>query len=440
LDHRSHRRAGTIAGLALAVGVLLIPLGAAAQSPTPSAEGHLVIADISASTIHVASLRDGAIVASLPDLTLADHAGFLPLPDGRVLFTTAGASPELVALELDGDAPTIVGRVALPAESIHLSVDPSITHAAVSSGTWNEGEQRLDDPAITMVDLDTWKAVTQPIESGEPGVIVTDDLVLHRNDDPARLEGWPTADILAGSGAMSGSVPIGAAGHGEAYSKALQQAFIATDDGIDVVDVSTSTPTFIKTFPWDAGDRSGGRAYDLRIATTGDSLVTYVTDRTATAWGDWTTDAYIADLTSDTVLRVPLGKGLVYRAGIGEGHALFFNQVPREDPEGDHAYLLDLDTASDTYGEITAAIPLPPLSQQGTAEVSIWEAGEGRIAAMTPDGSLGFVTNGGDGTVSVIDADGGAIVDTIDVPTSLSGGGYLVAVQPGMPLVDNIGK
>jgi hypothetical protein len=417
---------------------LLVPAAVVAQSPAPGSEGYLVIADTTAATLHVASLPDGAIVASIPDITMSDHAGFLPLPDGRVLFTTSGETSELVALDLSDGTPEITGRVTLPSASIHLSVNPSVTHAAVSSGTWSEAEGALLDPAITLVDLSTWEAVNQPIETGEPGVILTDELVLHRNDDPAQLEAWPIADILAGAGAMSGSVPIGAAGHGEAYENG--HAFVATDDGIDVVDVSGPEPAFVKTFPWDTADRTGGRAFYLRIATTGDSLITYVTNRDAEAWGDWTTDAYIADLTTDEVLRVPLGDGLVYRAGIGEDRALFFNQVPKEDPEGDQAYLLDLDTESATYGEVIATIPLTPLSGQGTADVSIWEAGEGRIAAMTPDGDWGFVTNGGDGTVSVIDAEAGAIVGSIEVPTPLSGGGYLVAVQPDMPLIDNIGK
>lgn len=427
---------------ALLGGALLVPAAAVAQSPAPApgSEGYLVIADTTAATLHVASLPDGAIVASIPDITMSDHAGFLPLPDGRVLFTTSGETSELVALDLADGTPEITGRVTLPGGSIHLSVNPSVTHAAVSSGTWSEADGALLDPAITLVDLATWTSIDQPIETGEPGVILTDELVLHRNDDPARLEAWPIADILVDAGTMSGSVPIGALGHGEAYEANLGQAFVATEDGIDVLDVTGPQPVFVKTFPWDTADRMGGRAFYLRIATTGDSLVSYVTNRDAEAWGDWTTDAFIADLTSDEVIRVPLGDGLVYRAGIGEDCALFFSQVPKEDPTGDQAFLLDLDTDSETYGEIIATIPLEPLSGQGSAETSIWDAGELRIAAMTPDGDWGFVTNGGDGTVSVIDADAGAIAGTITVPTPLSGGGYLVAVQPGRPLIDNIGK
>jgi len=357
-----------------------------------------------------------------------------------VLFATAGATPELVALTIDGTGATITDRVALPAPSVHLSVNPSVTHAAVSVGAWDDATGAMKDTAISVVDLSTWDVTTQPIQSGEPGLILTDSVLFHRNADPAQLESWPMEAILGGAGELHAAVAIGAAGHGEAYSQELGRAYIATDDGIDVVDVSSENPAFVTTYGWDVGDATGGRAFYLRIAATGDSLVTYVTDRSAEGWGDWTTDAYIADLTTDEVLRVPIGDGLVYRAGIGEGYALFFSQVPKEDETGDRAWLLDLDTASDTYGEVVATIPLDPLAGQGSEAVSIWDEGEGRIAAMTPDGDWGFVTNGGDGTIAVIDTEAREIVARISVPTPLSGGGYLVAVQPDMALIDNIGK
>ena len=50
------------------------------------------------------------------------------------------------------------------------------------------------------------------------------------------------------------------------------------------------------------------------------------------------------------------------------------------------------------------------------------------------------MTNGCDGTIAVIDTASGDIVSRISVPTSLAGGGYLVAVQSGMEFTDIIGK
>jgi DNA-binding beta-propeller fold protein YncE len=290
------------------------------------------------------------------------------------------------------------------------------------------------------VDLADFSVRIMPIETGEPGVILTDEAILHRNDDPAQLEAYPWPDASGEAIEMVDSVAIGAAGHGEAYDPATGQVFVATDDGLDVATVDGTDLEFVKTLDWDTADRSGGRAFYLRRAPGAGALVTYVTDRSADAWGDWTTDAVIFDPAADSTLRVPLGDGLVYRLGIGDGYALFFTQVPQEDPVGDQAHLLDIDPASETYGQIVASIPLPALSGQGTSATSIWEAGELRIAAMTPDGSLGFVTHGGDGVISVIDTEAGEIVDTIEVPTPLAGGGYLVVAGTSNELSDNIGK
>lgn len=439
---RGRTRSLAAAGAMLLATASMAGSVANAQSPSTAgtgSSGHLVIADTAERTVYVASVPDGAIVATIPGVAFADHAGFLPLPGGRVLFTTSGDRPELLELTIGDAGATLTNRAVLPTGPIHLSVDPSLGHAAVS-GIVEAPAAGTPNGVMTLIDLGTWQTTSLPVATGEPGVILTDSLLLHRNDAPAQLEAWPLDGIAMGSGTMSGSVPIGAGGHGEAYAPARGEAYVATDDGIDVLDVTTPEPTFRRTFGWDVGDRTGGRAYYLRIATEGDSLVTYVTDRSAEGWGDWTTDAYIADLTSGDTRRVPLGTGLVYRAGIGAGRALFFTQVPVEDPMGDQAHVLDLATGSPTYGQVIASIPLDPLSGQGTAEVSIWEAGEGRIAAVSPDGALGFVTNGGDGTVAVIDMATAAITSRISVPSPLSGGGYLVALQPDMPLIDNIGK
>jgi hypothetical protein len=42
--------------------------------------------------------------------------------------------------------------------------------------------------------------------------------------------------------------------------------------------------------------------------------------------------------------------------------------------------------------------------------------------------------------VSVIDMERGEVVGSIETPTPLAGGGYLVAWESGTPLVDPIGR
>ena len=63
-----------------------------------------------------------------------------------------------------------------------------------------------------------------------------------------------------------------------------------------------------------------------------------------------------------------------------------------------------------------------------------------RLPALTPDGQWGFVTHGGDGLISVINTAQAEVVQELEVPTPLGGGGYLTAVQKKMKLSDTIGR
>ena len=65
---------------------------------------------------------------------------------------------------------------------------------------------------------------------------------------------------------------------------------------------------------------------------------------------------------------------------------------------------------------------------------------EGRHSAITPDGRIAFTTQGGEGRVHVIDTGAKAIVRTIETPSPLKGGGYIVAVQPGVVPADLSGR
>ncbi|MDQ3396518.1 MAG: lactonase family protein, partial [Deinococcota bacterium] len=135
------------------------------------------------------------------------------------------------------------------------------------------------------------------------------------------------------------------------------------------------------------------------------------------------------------VSRSELGPGLVFRFAISEPYALFFNIHPN----GDFAHLLDIDPASTTFHEIVAKVALEPLTNAPQPDASPWEA-ESRRAALTPDGRWGFVSHGGDGLISVIDTERGEVTSMLEVPSSLSGGGYLIALQPDMRMVDTVGR
>lgn len=402
---------------------------AAQATPTPDGADWLVVADPVAEAIHVYDVADLSLVATLEGMAANAHAGFLPLPDGRLLFVDETAG-ELVAVQLvDGAEPTVVGRTPVPASISHFAVDPSLSYVVVGA---------VDDRRpLTLVDLQSFTSRSFDVEAGEAGVMLGDDppTLFHRNDALLQVESYPIEGLVRGSTTPTGVVDTGAFGHGEAIHHGLGRLYLATDDGLDVVQIVPDGLEYRATVRWDASGRTGGRAYFLRLGP--DHLFSYMADRAAEEadWGEWRNDAYVVDLATDEASRVPIGPGLVYRFGLSDRYALFFNIGP----DGDNAHLLDVDPASATFGEVASSIPLDPLTNGPKAGASPWAA-EGRIAAITPAGDLGFVSHGGDGLISVIDTAVGAVVERIETPTPLSGGGNMVVVQPGQPLHDTVAR
>jgi hypothetical protein len=154
-----------------------------------------------------------------------------------------------------------------------------------------------------------------------------------------------------------------------------------------------------------------------------------------TPWEGWENDAYIGNLETGEATRIPLGPGLVYRQALSDPFALYFTQHP----DGDAAHLLDTNPKSPTFHQLVAHIPLDSLSNPPLPGDDPFAA-ESRRVAITPDGRWGFISHGGDGVISVIDTQSKQVVRKLEVPTPLTAGGYLVAVQPEMKLGDTIGR
>lgn len=405
-----------------------------AAQATPEAgngAGHLVVADAAAGALYAFGLDDFALDATLDGVTVNTHAGFLALPDGRLLFVDE-ETEELVAVQVGGEAVLeVVGRVPAPTPVSHFAVNPEATHALIGA---------MDAAApLTVVDLGSYTSRSFRVEAGEAGVMLGGDplTVFHRNDALSQVESYPAAAITRGSTTPTGVVDTGAFGHGEAIDQERKRLYLATDDGFDVVDIVPEGLAYRSTYAWDVSDRAGGRAYFARLTPDGEHLVSYIADREAeeTAWGEWTNDVYLIDLDAEEASRVELAPGLVYRFALSDQYGLFFNMHP----DGDNALLLDTDATSATFGEIVATIPLPPLSQGPAPDASPWEA-ESRIMAITPDGATGFVSHGGDGLISVIDTEAKAVSGQIEAPTPLSGGGAMIAIQGAMPLTDTVAR
>ncbi|MFT4040665.1 MAG: hypothetical protein QM692_20970 [Thermomicrobiales bacterium] len=421
--------------LAALLALLLVSLpGAPAlaqATPTaPAAAGALYVADPAAAALHAFSLTNGDLLDTLEGVSINAHAGFLPLPDGRLLLID-DAADELIAVTLSGDTLAITGRASVPDAVSHFAVDPAITHVIVGAAN--------DDAPLTLVDLADWSTQALDVEAGEAGVMLGGDplTIFHRNDALLRVETYPATAFVDGAATPTATVATGAFGHGEAIDHARSHLYMATDDGVDVVAFSPETLTYETTWPWEADGREGGRAYFARLSPAGSHLITYVANRTApeAEWGDYENDLYLVDLETGEVTRRELAPGLVYRFALA-GNAALFHAIH---PDGDTALIVDADPASATFGQTLHTVPLPPLADGPVAGASPWEA-ESRATAISPDGATGFVSQGGEGRIHVIDIATGEITGEITTPTDLSGGGYLIAVQPGAPLADTIAR
>jgi YVTN family beta-propeller protein len=415
---------------------------AACSSGNDDTSPYLVVADQNEAMLYVYDVPDHELVAEFDGLEVNDHTGFLSLPDGRVLFVD-DAAQELVVLEVGNGEAEIGARVAA-GPGVHLAVDGDAQYAVVSSGQWDDASGERLDPALTLVDLDTYESTQFPITTGEPGIAIVGDplRLLHRNDEPPRLEVFPVDGVLEDQFSFTEELVIGEAGHGEAVSHERDRLYVATNDGIEVIGVD-DTLEAIETTPWDVDGRTGGRAFYVRLSTDGNSLVTYLANRAPNQpWGEWENDAYLLDLDTNEATRIPLANGYVWRMGISDSHAAYFNLTPDGDPDGDQVHLLDLDADSATFGTIVASVALPELSNRATGDTEIWMQpdAEYRRITMTPDGQYVYVTNGGDGTISVIDTEERAIVATIDAPSALVGGGSVTTAQSGFELVDTVAR
>lgn len=432
---------------ALVASLALLPLTACATAADPAAPGttssasapvasSLLVADPAAAAVHAYSLPDHELLGTLDGLSVHEHAGFVPLEDGRLL--AAGQEPaELVALTVTEDGPQVVARTPLPGAAVHIAVDPDEGLAAVSTSSTTEGAG-----AITLVDLDSLEPRgTLDVATTEPGVVLAGGAVLHRDGaEQGTVELYPADALVGADGPVepTASAPTGAWGHGEAVvdGHLLQ----ATDAGLERFHVARDHLDAESTVPWAADGAHWGRAYYLRVVGAASPHVwSYVRDQTADAWGEWRNDVWVLAPDADAAERRPLGTGLAFRFAVGGDRVLF----ARMHPDGYSAHVVDADPGSPTYLDTLRTVPLPTPSGAPAADAdadTVWSSPGRPIAALTPDGATGYVSRGGDGVVDVLDVEAGTVTGTIDVPTPLDGGGYLVVTGSGTPLVDLLGR
>jgi hypothetical protein len=408
------------------------------QPPAPPSvpDERLVVADTTEHRLYVYDVATLTLVADLPNVAMADHPGFLPLNDGRLLFVDSALNALQIARIHGTSKPSIERSIPLLGQAAHIAVDPSGKHAVVSTNSaYDDGRG-----ALTLVTLADGTYQHVPLATGEPGVAVTADpiTVIHRNDAPAQLEMYAYDELLEGTAEPLDVAAIGLAPHGEVIAHARGKVVSATARGIDIASFDALGFGEVKTVPYDVDGFSGGRAFYARLSGDGRYLYSYLRDDRGgeAPWGEWRSDGYIVDLETQTARRIPVGNGLVYRLGVCETLAAFTQYAP----QGDALHLLDARQGSPTFQQLIAKIPLERMSQAPGVDGDVWSSEAFRITALSSDCAHAFVTHGGDGKISIIDTASARVERILETPTRLAHGGYLISMRRGQALVDTIGR
>ncbi|AOO85055.1 hypothetical protein BHK69_30575 (plasmid) [Bosea vaviloviae] len=439
----SRRAALGLFALALAGATALGSGQARAQvSPAPA---QLIVGDVAAASLYVFGAPEFQLLASFDDIAFGAHAGVVALPDGRVLIPD-DRNKQLVVLKLGTGAPTIEKRVPmpipLPSRYAWAAVDPSQSVYAATNLDSDESVKIL-----TLVDLKTYATKQFRIDvgaadaelnfalGGDPEPVV----ILHLAE---KAESYRVADLMAAGAKINGildgtikpasTLPLGKGGHSDSFSAASKRWTGSTLRGFEIATLKDAALTEHKTLSWEADERGGGRNARQRLTADGGHVFGPLAASVPPAqWAEAEVDLHWVDLAKQTARRMPLAKGAVGRGGVSEKLAVYASIHS----DGDHANLVDVDPASASFRQVVGRVTLPKLVN-GPVPGKPTAGAEGRHSAITPDGRLAFVTQGGEGKVAVIDTATKAVVRTIETPTPLKGGAYVVGVQMGAVSAD----
>jgi YVTN family beta-propeller protein len=438
--------AGALGTLAVLFGTAFLTMSLPARADSDTAQ--LVVGDPSADHLYVYGVPSMRKLADFAGIALGVHAGTIPLADGRVLIADEDAK-QLVILKTGIEQPAILARIPMP---IPLgdrygwtAIDPTGRYVMATSDDDDEAVELL-----TVVDLQTAKAHQFRVDVGAPdaefGVTIGGDpamVAFHLTD---RVDQYSLADLVKAGAQLNDivdgklkptqSLPVGKGGHSGSVSTATGMWMASTLRGLELAKIENGKLADAKVLSWDRNDLSGGRNARQRLTVDGRfEFGPLNATVTPDHWADTENDLHWVDLASQTASRTVLAKGIVGRGGVSKTLAVYASVHP----DGDVANLVDVDPASAKFRQVVARVPLDTLSHAPVAGASPATA-ESRYAAITPDGRYAFVTNGGDGTISVIDTGAAKATGKITVPTPLKGGGYVVAVAPGMPISELSGR
>ncbi|MBX3072231.1 MAG: hypothetical protein KF883_17135 [Thermomicrobiales bacterium] len=406
-----------------------------AQDGGAATEGrYLLVADPAEAAVFIYSIPDHTLTGRLDNVVFGVHNGLIGLPDGRLIFSD-DTSGEVLAVTVDeAGVPSIAQRVAVNAgrRLVWSSLDPALS--------WYVGASQIEESSTqvaNVVDLTTFTNTAYEIEmAGE------EELHVWVAGDPAYLYASVAGEIhsfLLDDMQERGSAPadilaIDPGSHGAVADGERSQFALVSNSGFEVTDVSDGPATYKGSIPWDVDGFAGGRNARPRLHPDGTHIFGRLNPNPESPeqWAEVEVTTHIANLADLTARRFALGHGnFAFRVGVSDPYVLFAGH----DGVTGAAYVVDADSASETFGTPVQTIELPLPTGAGTPGED--SAGtQGYLTALTGDGSLGYVVHGGDGIISVIDTAAGAVAGTIEVPAPLTGGGYATVVELGATPVD----
>jgi hypothetical protein len=302
-------------------------------------EGHLVVADSAAGKLYVYMLPALTLAATFDNLRIANEPGFISLYGKRVVFINESGGGghshdhddegddeaaehneeeedtvenELVVLHthLLGK-PRIIGRASIgEAEANHLAIHPELTYAAVGAGK-----------TLTLVDLRWWSftryesVASVELESEETGVAIGDNpstVYVRRitaDSSGCALDAYPIKNLREGESTPNSIVELDNVPHGEVLAHRLNRFCTATDRGFECADVTQGSVSRVATVPYraSADGTQSERAWTAALSHDQRFLYSNVERYPGGdfLWSQVDNDAYIADLQTGEITRLP---------------------------------------------------------------------------------------------------------------------------------------
>ncbi|KGJ71603.1 hypothetical protein GY21_21060, partial [Cryobacterium roopkundense] len=288
-----------------------------------SHESRLVVADQKAGALYVVDPRTCQILRHDTETVLAEHAGFLPLPHGRLAYIDDGAG-ELVVLNVftnSQDWRESAVSVAIPGE--HLAASSTGRFIAVTTGLGRDWQPWSD--LVTLVDRHGARPRSRRIRTrrGEPGVVIARDMgeadaspaLVIRHREPGSLEMIGVAAVQSADAhgpVLRGDLTeLPDDGHGDAYDPLTGMIFNATGSGVYRHTLENGVLVAHPTVPWNVP----GRAYFVRFCPRDRCLFAVVRggDPDPKNWQVWTNHLWRYSLDTHSISTAPIGPGLVFR-------------------------------------------------------------------------------------------------------------------------------